>query len=222
MEKIAAQPWQQFHRCAGTIIDKVWILTTQECVPGDGMPNLRSSLVVVAGVTDLRAASLLKQVREIAESFVHDGVALVRLKQPLDFGKSVNVVILPSSSEKMLRDPKMMKALGFGQPEKSVERLRIITVNEDKKHCDGADHVLNCWTVSQPGMCLQDDGGPLMYPSLTGDVKIVYVQLGINMYAGDGPCDKPGDNAIFLRVSEYCQWIETTVGRKVCRELDTL
>ncbi|CAJ0571710.1 unnamed protein product, partial [Mesorhabditis spiculigera] len=213
MEKKAAEPWQHVHKCSGSLVDKNWVMTAPACVEG----NIEN-LLVVAGAADLRAGLLLKQTREVAEKHIQTNInshlALIRLKTPLDFGASVNATVLTDSAGKVIDDPREMKALGWGHPGSGlVERLRIITVNENKQTCQSLIPMQLCWVVSYPGVCQGDVGGALIYPALNSANQIIYVQIGVIAPYVDS-CASKNDQAHFLWLRTRCDWIARIVGHK--------
>ncbi|CAJ0564946.1 unnamed protein product, partial [Mesorhabditis spiculigera] len=123
--------WQLIYVCSGTIIDKDWVVTPSECVVD--IPT--KDLVVIAGVTDLRTTSELKQVRAVADRRMHTGTGT--LQEPLALGNSVRPTLIPrmkktdsegSSINQFEKDLTWMKALGWGQSveEGLPEQLSVV------------------------------------------------------------------------------------------------
>ncbi|CAJ0576319.1 unnamed protein product, partial [Mesorhabditis spiculigera] len=190
MEKKEGEPWQQIHNCSGTIIDKNWVLTSLECVAKVDL----TKLVVIAGVAELRTASLLKQTREVTEkrsppkipsiggwSTRTPEIALLRLKEPLSFGDSVQPVFLAKDAHKFEQDKKRLTALGWGQPGSDPkERLRAIFVNGESG-CESLTELSPGYfcavPTSFPGICQGDVGGPLMHPWEAIDIRAHHLKL---------------------------------------------
>ncbi|CAJ0569604.1 unnamed protein product, partial [Mesorhabditis spiculigera] len=217
-QKNESQPWQQDYKCDGSIVDKDWVVVPVTCVP-DSVDI--STLVVTAGTSEIRTTSELKQVRAVVKKRTHVvAFALLRLKEPIDFGYSARPVVVPKNSEKLKNPSTRMKLLGRSQGGNELLYMTEFTQQAALDSCDKAayGHIYYqpCGVPANFSGRTCPGGGPLMFPLLDGRNQIVWVQIG--MIGSRVQCDV-AKGASLLNLTDACDWMEQIVEHPVCRDV---
>jgi len=144
-------------------------------------------------------------------------IAIVKLEQPIKFGKTAQPACLPSPGERLADGTKGLVA-GWGVlqegskvPSVVLQQLALPIVNHQKcvdfykKHSKKTifEQLMLCAGFPEGGKdsCQGDSGGPLTFKSTKG-----YVLQGVVSF-GEPGCANPESAGIYVRVSNYVDWI---------------
>ncbi|XP_063989271.1 chymotrypsin-1-like [Diachasmimorpha longicaudata] len=192
-----------FHFCGGAILDKHWILTAAHCVQG----NL-SIAYAVAGTNYLSDAGesykvWFKITHPDYNNFLHDDIALVRIKGSIEFNKHVQPVKLPSRSSKISSSSAVFAGWGrkmiAGTSSNALQEISLKIISNDfcNLYFGGITERHTCtFNRADEGMCFGDSGSALVADG---------VQIGIASFVR--PC-AVGYPDVFTRVSKYVDWIK--------------
>ncbi|XP_014863118.1 PREDICTED: brain-specific serine protease 4-like [Poecilia mexicana] len=208
--------------CSGSILNQKWVMTAGRCWDDElrtrwdrtgvwvgtyelGMPSER--------YMDVDIVDRLPEFRVAGNGFVND-IALIRLKYPLEFSKTVAPVILPKEDEIFDSSSECWIA-GWGSigkvplPQtKAVQEVQISIL--PRKDCKAAyptmtDTMLCAGDpkgIKNP--CDGDYGDPLMCRTARG-----FVQVGIMSYGSPKGCEVPGVPSIYTQVSSFMGYIKS-------------
>ncbi|XP_051899699.1 granzyme K-like [Pristis pectinata] len=212
--------------CGGILIDKLWVLTSANCVV--------KQLSVSIGTHSFKDRKEA-QTFEVVEAKVHNkyniktewnNLALLKLNTTAKLNKLVKTLSLPKSA-KDIKPGTKCKVLGWGQTtpkdEDPSDILQETTVTIiDRKICNSEgyynknpvvnDDMLCAGDESgkQAKMCRGDIGGPLICKSSSLKSKSL---TGIAIFAKG--CDVKKKPGIYTRLSnKYIQWIKKTIKSK--------
>ncbi|XP_046737891.1 uncharacterized protein LOC124406501 [Diprion similis] len=215
---------EQFH-CGASLLTNDYVLTAAHCVRNLKKSKIRVVLgdydqyVTTDGVAVMRAVSAVIRHRNFdTNSYNHD-VALLRLRRPVKFTKTVRPICLPNLGS----DPagKLGTVVGWGRtseggtlPGQANEvQVPILSLNQCRQMKYRATRITNnmlCAGRGSQDSCQGDSGGPLLVPN--GDK---YEIVGIVSW-GVG-CGRPGYPGVYTRVARYLNWIESNMkGRCIC------
>ncbi|XP_011063330.1 PREDICTED: polyserase-2-like [Acromyrmex echinatior] len=210
------------HFCAGSIINKEWILTAAHCANAGSLNFLR----VKVGKHNIQKNESTEQTVQVAQAYIHenyeDGVgpydiALLKLATPLKLTKEIQAIELPPPESEPTGEAWLC---GWGSistdrypimPDKlqhvKMEYLDLITCHESIERLIGYSpvHETNVCTgplYDQISACSGDSGGPLISRIEQKPVLIGIVSWGII------PCGSTGAPSIYTKVSSFIEWIE--------------
>ncbi|XP_044740954.1 venom protease-like [Chrysoperla carnea] len=214
--------------CGGTIITKRHVLTAAHCV--FNQPELK---YIRIGVSDIKKDWDYWE-GEILESYVHENfrsglykhdIAILKIDFDMDnLGPLVGPVCLPTDpkwkNQSFVRYYPIVSGWGvtkLGSTESSeiLQGLQIPIISNSicELKYNGTinfDRTLLC-AGYQKGLkdsCSGDSGGPLLLPQLDADSnETIFYQIGI--VSSGFNCADPKHPGIYLRVSEYIEWIES-------------
>ncbi|MFI1977911.1 serine protease [Streptomyces wedmorensis] len=208
--------------CGGALIGERYVVTAAHCVTGSYSRTERVG--VLLGEHDLasREDSPNAVMAAAARMIVHpeydpesqrNDIALVRLAEPVAFGRDVRPVALPASFARGAFDHTRVEAPGwgatsFGGPTSDV--LRTVTLETMSNPVCGTRGMPQvtpaqlCTYAPGRDTCRYDSGGPLVHTV----ARKPYL-VGLVSYGKGCATDTP---AVNTRVWSYLSWIERTTG----------
>ncbi|XP_046832412.1 uncharacterized protein LOC124430208 [Vespa crabro] len=208
----------RFH-CGASLINNDYVITAAHCVRNLKRSKIRVVLgdydqyVNTDGVAIMRAVSSVIRHRNFdINSYNHD-VALLKLRKPVKFSKTVRPVCLPQAES----DPagKEGTVIGWGRtseggmlPGKVHEvQVPVWSLTQCRKMKYRANRITNnmiCAGKGTQDSCQGDSGGPLLVHE--GDrLEIAgIVSWGVG-------CGRPGYPGVYTRVTRYLKWINTNI-----------
>ncbi|XP_043679848.1 transmembrane protease serine 9-like [Vespula pensylvanica] len=208
----------RFH-CGASLINNDYVITAAHCVRNLKRSKIRVVLgdydqyVNTDGVAIMRAVSSVIRHRNFdMNSYNHD-VALLKLRKPVKFSKTVRPVCLPQAES----DPagKEGTVIGWGRtseggmlPGKVHEvQVPVWSLTQCRKMKYRANRITNnmiCAGKGTQDSCQGDSGGPLLVHE--GDrLEIAgIVSWGVG-------CGRPGYPGVYTRVTRYLNWINTNI-----------
>ncbi|XP_011630694.2 LOW QUALITY PROTEIN: transmembrane protease serine 9-like [Pogonomyrmex barbatus] len=214
------------HFCAGSIINKDWVMTAAHCVEAVSSP---SSLRVVAGKHNIMRTEDSEQTVRVSEMFKHErygggvgpyDIGLLRLQSSLEITDRVQPIELAEPES----DPTGEAWLsGWGSTSRGIfpdmpDKLQQVQMEYvDRDTCyeavlklTGSSPVHETNVCTGPlhegiSACSGDSGGPLI--SRIGGKPI---QTGIVSW-GIIPCGSDGAPSVYCRVSVFIDWINNII-----------
>ncbi|XKL66668.1 hypothetical protein PGB90_010088 [Kerria lacca] len=214
----------KFH-CGASLINNDYVLTAAHCV----RRLKRSKIRVILGDHDqtvisdsesvMRAVSSIVRHRHFdVNSYNHD-IALLKLRKPVNFSKTVRPVCLPPEG----LDPAGMTGtvVGWGRTSEGgtlasvIQEVQvpILTLNQCRNSKYKPTRITPNMICAGKGVqdsCQGDSGGPLLVNS-SGNDKL---ELAGIVSWGVG-CGRPGYPGVYTRVNRYLDWVKRNM-RDTC------
>ncbi|XP_039311110.1 transmembrane protease serine 9 [Solenopsis invicta] len=208
------------HFCAGSILNKYWILTAGHCV--QAVPSA-DMITVKAGKHNIFSSEASEQSIEASQGIVHENfggnvgpydIALLKLQSALEFTDRIQPIELAPAESEPTGEAWLC---GWGSTEnadtpKVLQHVKMEYVDRQTCHDaierltgDSPVHETNvCTGPMYDGIsaCSGDSGGPLF--SRNGNTAI---QTGIVSW-GIFPCATDGAPSVFTKVSKFNDWIK--------------
>uniref|UniRef100_A0A4W3H005 Plasminogen n=1 Tax=Callorhinchus milii TaxID=7868 RepID=A0A4W3H005_CALMI len=216
-------PWQVsvrtgygFHFCGGTLIAPKWVLTARHCLKRSTRP---SAYRIYLGIYKEDSDERSKQIRDVDKLVMgpdNSDIALVRLSRPAILNDKVSVVCLPEK-DYIVPSGTGCFVTGWGETQgtggdKYLKETGFPVF--DNKICNRPEFLNGVVTSKElcagdidggHDTCQGDSGGPLVCP----DSSKRYVLQGVTSWGyGCARRMKPG---IYVRVSSFIDWIESTI-----------
>ncbi|XP_077170782.1 prostasin-like isoform X2 [Paroedura picta] len=231
-------PWQvglsihnKHHVCGGTLIAPQWLITAAHCFPRVYEIDIYD---VILGAFQLRNPTAGLEVRQVEKVIKHPDytedegskgdIALVKLKQPVAYSRTIRPICLPASS---VHFPAGMKCTvtGWGNVLTStslpapmtLQQLEVPIIGTDTCRClyslnpDPEDpHIIHndmmCagHAEGKKDACQGDSGGPL-----SCRVGSSWLLAGVVSW-GDA-CGEPNRPGVYISTSKYTTWIKENV-----------
>ncbi|CAF3410045.1 unnamed protein product [Rotaria socialis] len=212
------------HFCGGSILSSSFIITAAHCI--DGITNLVGYSILAGSIYLNSLLSASSQIRSIAAIYEHpyyddrnmtNDVALLLLSTPLNMtNRNLKPICLPSGTVAQPPDNIDMVAVGWGTTSSgsntvSQDLLQVTLQSIPSASSSCQPYIYDsqkqfCAGVPAGGKdtCQGDSGGPLM-----AFVNNLWQLDGLTSY-GHG-CAYPNVAGVYTRVSNYINWIQTTM-----------
>ncbi|XP_008115752.1 serine protease 27 isoform X2 [Anolis carolinensis] len=240
--KVGAWPWQvslrknREHICGGSLISNQWVVTAAHCFDGPLNP---AEYQVNLGEYELPKPSPSMVSASISEIIVHPyyaglglsaDIALMKLKEPVQFSQTILPICLPNSSDPDSFSSGMTcSATGWGAfiREKGLIarilqeiEIQIVDIEECNKRYqnESSQFVPENYTLIYKDMicagdlkgkkdtCQGDSGGPLACK-----LDNTWFMAGITSFGP--PCGVSTQPGVYTRTSSFVNWIQDTMAQ---------
>lgn len=228
--------------CEGTIIGEKWIITAAHCVVKTYFPRKIDQVRVVVATDDLESEIDEENVFNISSIHIHpeasvmfadapytrNDIALLELKNPLNFGTKVGQVTLPQKGSQLDKE-KSFDVVGYGV-DRRISMYIPIKVNPDytkkleqnsvkilpdsacEESYSGSYHQnFKCVTFSTKNKLCQ--GGPGTGNGLVGKEDGKFVLFGVSVISY-GQCGDENSAHIYTFIPPYVDWIKSVISKK--------
>uniref|UniRef100_A0A3B5LQ92 Peptidase S1 domain-containing protein n=1 Tax=Xiphophorus couchianus TaxID=32473 RepID=A0A3B5LQ92_9TELE len=210
--------------CSGSILNQKWIMTAG--LFSNNRPQLYTSMWIGTYELDKPSERYMEvnlvvrnpEFRVTGNGFIND-IALIKLKEPLEFSKNVAPVNLPkdddifdSSSECWIAGW-WEKINVWGEKSNTLQEMEVRIVGQTRCEAtfpDLSDNMLCAGSPAGGKYCCNhppgDHGGPLMCRTASG-----FVQVGIMSFHSPDDCHTPDRFGIYTQVFSYMDFIMTYI-----------
>jgi len=238
-------PWQVYLNlgegwCGGSLISSKTVLTAAHCIHHVSTGSIK----VYVEAHDVqhgkfRQKTVKKKIEHPGYEFktnekghltyVKDDIALLTLKKPVKFSRTVQPICLPPSrglhehakaivsgwgqvNKRIIRPAVLRKAEVDTQTNEACQKLLTKKKKEDKSFVSPPiRNDMICASGEHKASCRGDSGGPLITKNKSGRS---YFIIGVASF-GEG-CDGPGRPVVYTRVTSYLPWIKKHLEGNKC------
>lgn len=196
--------------CGGSIISQIYILTAAHCVDHNFYDEIKIGVGQASPEYDfVYDIANITVHEEYSDRFAHADIAIIALKKPLKYSKTVQPVKLPQPNH-ILFDNTAMIVSGWGHTDdqgthpKILQYTLIYKINSNKCRLfyDSFDDGMLCAGNNDvKNSCNGDSGGPLV----SGDIQYGIVSYGTIKCITTIP-------AVYTNVGYYRNWITEKTG----------
>jgi len=225
---IDSHPWQaslwvRSHTCGGTIISSNWILFTAHCAIEHPHASAWTVYVGISRLSRVFAAQTSKGsdliIHKSFSTATYDkDIALLRLKKPLKFGRSVRPICLQTISDEVSPGT-ICQISGWGATFEgglAVDYLRTTDVKViDRRVCNRGDwlsglvneNMICAGSVDgSKDACQGDSGGPLT--CFDKERKRFFLEGAVSWGIG---CGKPKMPGVYTHIPKLSNWVRSVV-----------
>ncbi|KAI5750360.1 trypsin-1-like [Diaphorina citri] len=206
-----------FH-CGASLINEDYVLTAAHCVRRLKRSKIRivlgdydqSVTTETAEPTMMRAVSSIVRHRHFDVNNYNHDIALLKLRKPVSFTKSVRPICLPPDNI----DPsgKMGTVVGWGRTSEggslATEALEVQVPILSPGQCRAMKYKpsritpnMLCAGRGEMDSCQGDSGGPLIINDVGRYELVGIVSWGVG-------CGRPGYPGVYTRVNRYLSWVK--------------
>ncbi|MEM7126577.1 MAG: serine protease [Chloroflexota bacterium] len=206
--------------CAGTLIDREWVLTAAHCTFGR-TPEELEILITNGSLNDPESERIA--VKQIVRSPHYNrststaDIALIQLERSLNLPIAV---LINAFDQEMQQDGVLTRVVGWGRTSHAVRTSQLHQVDvplANQETCRIAyeqqgyeiDSTMLCAGLSEGGKdaCTGDSGGPLLIPRGPADSNAPVEWLLAGIISWGKGCAQPNAYGVYTRVSEFIPWI---------------
>jgi len=194
-------------KCAGSIVDATFILTSGSCV--DGFSPEQIGIVIPSNILGLSAKVSSVIVHENYSLNLND-IALLKLSVPLVFNNHVSPAQLPKPTGNVIHPGLSLIGLSFTNSS-VLQKVDLQTIPLSKCSSQTGSRIpkSNICTAPIVGICHGDSGGPLFsYENSAATLVGLSFSYAVS-------CEQNNRPKAFTRVSAYINWINANINASI-------